>query len=323
MADLAFDHRKWRGRPVGRAAGSWADIEALLPRFDIRPFAMGENFPRNPHLNAVVRLPDLEGDHPIPVGVVSPSYSLVQHVELGIAIVKSLRQLDLYYDRLWCELEITALGEWMTLRFHLGDDYSLTPPDGYPLDLTIEAVNTVEGSGRLVLLMSWYRLICSNGLAVRDTVTQLTDVHLGQMHLDRVQPLIEDGLRAADRDRRRLIAWSRARVDDARLVAWADGPLAKAWGKKAAARCLHICRTGRDAKFADPFEGGKPSERTLVPTTIVPGAAAPVRNSYDAAQALSWIATTRANVDERLSWQTDIPQLIRDLAPEAEALPPF
>jgi hypothetical protein len=285
----------------------------MLPRFDIRPFAVSPNLPANPHLNAVVRLPANEGEHPIPVGVVSPSYTLLQHAALGEAIIRGLRDLDLFYDRLRCELEITPLGEWMSLRFHLDDSFSLTPPDGYPLALTIEATNTVEGSGRLVLLMSWYRLVCANGLTIRDTITQLSDVHLGQMQLDRVQGVIKDGLQAAQADRRRLAAWARAGIDDARLTAWVDGPVAKAWGKKAAARCLHICKTGRDADFADPFEGGKPSERTLVPRAAVPGAVVPVRTAYDAAQALSWIATTRANVDERLSWQTDIPDLVKKL----------
>jgi hypothetical protein len=42
----------------------------------------------------------------------------------------------------------------------------------------------------------------------------------------------------------------------------------------------------------------------------VPGAAKPATSLYDVSQALSWIATQRLNVEERLGWQTDIPKLI-------------
>jgi hypothetical protein len=315
MTELTETESKFRGRPVQAAAGSWDAIRSLLPTFAKQPFALGENYPANPHLLSIVRQPMQWSDLPIPVGVVSPSYALVQHYELGDLIVDCLRRMDLFYDRLRCELEITALGEWATLRFHLGDDYSLTPPDGHQLDLRIEAVNTVDGSGRLLLLMSWFRLVCSNGLGVRDTLTQLADVHDRRMNLRRVDEVIAHGLKIADADRELLIAWARSRIDDERLVAWVDGPVAKTWGKKAAARCLCICREGRDAEFADPFEGGRPSERTMTPGARVPGMSPPVRNAYDAAQALSWIATSRVNVDERLSWQTDIPKLVHALLP--------
>ena len=289
----------------------------MMPTFTMDPFAVGKNYPENPHLRSIVRQPMHDDELPIPVGVVSPAYALVQHHELGSLVVESLQRLDLFYDRLRCEVGMTQLGEWMTLRFYMGDDYSLTPPDGHPLDLRIEAVNSVDGSGKLILLMSWFRLICENGLVVRDTLTQLADVHDSRLKLGRLDAVIVEGLKLADADRKRLEQWARSRVNDAKLATWADSALAKTWGKKAAARCLHICRTGFDADFVDPFEGGKPSERRLTSTVVVPGAASPVLNAYDAAQALSWVATSRPNVDERLAWQTDIPQLIRALAPKA------
>jgi len=151
---------KWRGRPVQYRSGTWREVQAMMPTFAMEPFAVGKNYPENPHLRSIVRQPMHDHELPIPVGVVSPAYALVQHHELGCLIVESLQRLDLFYDRLRCEVGMTQLGEWMTLRFYMGDDYSLTPPDGHPLDLRIETVNSVDGSGKLILLMSWFRLIC-------------------------------------------------------------------------------------------------------------------------------------------------------------------
>lgn len=49
-----------------------------------------------------------------------------------------------------------------------------------------------------------------------------------------------------------------------------------------------ICATGEDGEFDDPFEGGKPSDRTMRGTVKVPGAPACSTSEYDVAQALSW-----------------------------------
>lgn len=304
---------RWRGREVICRSGCWADLREHVPLFEMYPFAVDGEATPNPYLRSIVRMPMGPDEDPIPVGVVSPAYALAQHRLLGDLCVESLKRLGLFYDRLRCDLELTELGEWMALKLYLGDDYSLTPPDGHPLDLRIELFNSVDGSSRLILGMSWFRLVCSNGLVVRDTLTELADVHDRNLDLSKLDAAIVEGLRLANADRARLSKWSGARVRPDRLVEWVDGALASAWGKKAAARCLHISLTGADAEFVDPFEGGKPSERRLRPTCRVPGADVPATTAYDIAQSLSWIATSRSNVEERLAWQTDIPKLIAKL----------
>ncbi|WP_168194178.1 DUF932 domain-containing protein [Altererythrobacter sp. TH136] len=247
------------------------------------------------------------------MGVVSPGYYLVQHQELGDRCADILRRLDLFYERLWCELELSALGEWMHLSLFLGDDFQITPADGHPLSLRIEIFNSVEGSSRLTLLVGWFRFVCANGLVIGNTLAKIADVHDERLDLRQLEHAVTDGLKLANVDRKRLNQWSEATFAPAALPTWADGPLAAKWGKKAAARCLHICRTGYDAEFAHPFQSGLPSERELRETCAVPGSATPSTSLYDVAQALSWIATNRTNVEERLAWQSDVPPLVSEL----------
>ncbi|WP_380874285.1 DUF932 domain-containing protein [Sphingomonas sp. DBB INV C78] len=280
--------------------------------FASAPFTAGEDSRANPYLGAIVRLPLDATERPVPVGAVSPSYALVQHRGLGELCIESLQALDLYYERLRCDLEISELGEWAHLRFRLGDTYTLVPPDGHALDLCIDVYNSVDGSSRLILEVSWLRLICTNGLVVRNSELGLKAAHDRRLDLDMIGHAIHRGLRAADEDLKTLRLWweSQLRLDE--LMRWADGPLALRWGRVAAARCLHICRTGHDARPV-PFEGGEPSKRAMIAGELVPGAAFPADTVYDLAQALSWIASTQPDVTERRAWQSDIPELLDKL----------
>lgn len=304
---------RWRGQNVSFASGSWNELREQIPQFESAPFAVGPNRLANPNLRMVVRKGDKEINDDVPVGVVSHAYSLVQHRDLGDRCVAALCGLDLFYDRLPCEVGLSTLGEWMTLRLHLDDEYSIVPPDGHRIDLRIEVFNSVDGSSRLLMAMSWFRLVCSNGLVVRNTLVDFADVHDHRLDLSKLENAIASGLRLAKQDRQRLITWAVRVVAEPALVSWVDVALTKRWGKKAAARCLLICRTGWDGEFEDAFASGRPSERAMRPVIAVPGAAVPAKSEYDVAQALSWTATTRGNVEERLKWQADIPSLLEQL----------
>ncbi len=179
---LLPEHARYRAREVRYFGGFWSQLKEIIPNFEVRDFAAFPNAPANPHLLTMVRLPLTPTEQPMPVGVVSPAYSLVQHREIGELAIECLRRLDFNVDRLHCEVGLSIFGEWMNLRVHLGHEFNLTPADGHPVSLRLEIFNSVDGSSRLVMMMSWLRLICSNGLTVRDTLTQLGDVH--NRHLD-------------------------------------------------------------------------------------------------------------------------------------------
>jgi hypothetical protein len=71
--------------------------------------------------------------------------------------------------------------------------------------------------------------------------------------------------------------------------------------------------TGHDVKLSDPFEKGKPTEKTVEPTAEVPGAVIPVDSVYAVSQALSWLAKERWDVQEQLEWKQQIPDLVKPL----------
>ena len=54
----------------------------------------------------------------------------------------------------------------------------------------------------------------------------------------------------------------------------------------------------------------------MIKLAKVPGSPNKAKNLYDIAQALSWIATSRKNAEERTKWQTEVPKLLDFLRPE-------
>ncbi len=103
-------------------------------------------------------------------------------------------------------------------------------------------------------------------------------------------------------------------VDISRRWKYADnGHLAKKWGVKAAARTWHIARSGRDVTFADPFEKGKPTQKSVFFCSKVPGAILPGDTVFAVGQALSWLAKERRDVQEQLHWKQQIPDLLKPL----------
>jgi hypothetical protein len=97
------------------------------------------------------------------------------------------------------------------------------------------------------------------------------------------------------------------------LRGWIDGELKKRWGALAAARTYLICQTGFDGVFSDPFDKQPPSQKGMRRTERVPGAPQKAENAYAVAQALSWIAGQRLDVQEQTQYMREIPQLMQAL----------
>jgi hypothetical protein len=67
-------HRsQWLGEPAGEVTGSLADVAPLIPAFDRFPFGT------NARLDMIVRRATAKEEIPVPTGVVSKRYVLVQH----------------------------------------------------------------------------------------------------------------------------------------------------------------------------------------------------------------------------------------------------
>lgn len=312
-AELLDATGRWRARDVSYWAGRWDRLARLVPTFTIEPFKAAPDSPSNPHMKAVVRQPLAVTEHPIPVGTVSNSYQLAQHHNVVERCFEGLRLVGVDPVSLRCEVGLTPLGEWMNFRAYFPESHNHTPRDGKALGLRLECFNSVDGSSRLVILLGWLRFVCANGLVIGETKAELRDVHDEHLNLGAIPGIIVAGMNVVGNDLQRIRGWEAIEVPSMALTGWANGKLAQKWGKKAACRIFHICNTGSDVELLDPFAKGDATEKPVKSTIEVPGAARPAKTLYDISQALSWIATRRPNTEERVEWQSQIPELIGGL----------
>lgn len=313
MVELTDEKVRWRARDASFMAGRWAALSKRIPRFAVEDFKATADGPANPYIRSVTRLPVTVTEKPIPVGVVSNTYQLAQHTDVVEMCLKGIRAHQIDPSVLRCEVGLTPLGEWMNFRAYFPEIFSHNPSDGNRLALRLECFNSVDGSSRLVILFGWFRIICTNGLIIGETKASLRDTHDENLNLEVIPEIISKGLAKVKADLARLRQWEKSSVVSPKFENWVDGTLVKQWGKKAACRTLHICRSGTDVEMLDPFAGGNPSEKQVKMLEAVPGAPKPAKNLYDVCQALSWIATNRNSADERLEWQGHIPGLIENL----------
>ena len=318
--EITEESSRWRARDVTYVAGKWKFLARLIPRFSTEDFKAHPDDPSNPYMRTVVRQPVTATERPIPVGVVSNSYCLAQHADVVEKCFEGLRAQKLDPETLKCEVGLSPLGEWMNFRAYFPNHLSHNPQDGNPLALRLECFNSVDGSSRLVILLGWLRFVCSNGLVIGETKAELRDIHDSRLDLEAIPDIIGRGMAKVKSDVSRLSGWEDTTLDPINFRIWIDDKLASAWGKKAACRILHICEDGTDVEITDPFVPGKPSKKATKPIMEVPGSPRPSRNLYDVSQALSWVATRRANAEERIEWQGQIPGLVETIPTKSNTM---
>lgn len=311
--EVLAESSRWHAREVRYVGGSIESILGELPEFELRPFQSDADAPSNPFLKVVTRLPRTRVERPMPVGVVSNNYTLAGHRLVADKCLQALRDQGLPTAALRAELGLTELGEWMNLRVYLPDAYT-KHVRGEDISLRLECFNSVDGSSRLVVLLGWIRFVCSNGLIVGETKAELREVHDARLNLDQVGAAIGNGLKMVERDFQRMQSWAERAVSEDALVSWVDGVLSEQWGKKAASRVFHICRTGEDSDLVDPFARGSASQKPVRTTVPVPGSEVPAKDLFAVSQAVSWVGTRRHNAEERVAWLSQIPDLLAALA---------
>ena len=304
---------RWRARDVSFMAGRWDILVKRIPRFTLGDFKTATDGPSNPYMKTVVRQPLTVTEHPIPVGVVSNTYCLAQHTDIIETCIQSIAAQGIDPRELRCEVGLTPLGEWMNFRVYFPDRFAYNPKDRNRLALRLECFNSVDGSSRLIILLTWFRLICSNGMTISETKAELRDIHNENLDLSAIPDIIADGLSKVHIDLARLRRWEDTPIDVPQFTDWLNDYLSQQWGKKAACRVFHICQNGVDVELTEPFAKGDASDKPIKPLSPVPGAPNPARNLYDVSQALSWIATQRNNAEERQEWQSVIPSLVEHL----------
>jgi hypothetical protein len=303
----------WRSRKVSYYAGDWNSVLGMMPEFDLVPLAAGQDEPANPFLQTVMRRPLSAAERPMPVGVVSHTYMLASHRDVAALCRQGLIEAGIDPHQLRYEVGLSELGEWMNFRIYLGDRYAFTDTQGIKLDLRLECFNSVDGSACLVIMFGWSRLVCMNGMVIRETKIEIKERHGQYLDLAAIPERIRRALGAAASDRAKMEKWQAEKVEIDQVAGWADEKVAERWGKKAAARVFHICKVGMDIEIDDPFAPGKATEKPVRYLNPVPGSSEPAATKYDVSQALSFVATHRRNAEKRVAHQADIPHLLEIL----------
>lgn len=308
---------KWFHSPVTFHEGSLTDIHAHLPAFERRCFGVtqteSEQTRLNERLDTIVRLPFGEDKAVIPIGVVSKGYTLVPHTAVLDEATKALGAANIDPAEVQAELKITEHGERMALSLYLPEKYCFDPGDGHPMALRLECLNSVDGSTRFRALMGWYRFVCSNGLIIGVTRSDMRRRHVGDFHIEDIGVVLASGLAESESDKKNFENWRETPITLTLLALWAEGPLRKEWGFKAATRAFHIASTGTDVEIVGQYKGSTPTTIAVHEARAVPGAPKESRNLYDVSQVLAWLARERRDIQEQLAWRERIPGVMKSL----------
>src|SRR5688572_16288289 len=115
---------QWQSRKVSYYAGGWEAIRAVLPEHDLVPFTAGQHEPANPFLLTVMRRPLSAAERPMPIGIVSHTYSLAPHRDVAALCREGLVATSINAEDLRYEVGLSELGEWMNFRIYFPDSYS-------------------------------------------------------------------------------------------------------------------------------------------------------------------------------------------------------
>jgi len=103
--------------------------------------------------------------------------------------------------------------------------------------------------------MGWFRFVCSNGLIIGVTRSDVRRRHVGNLRLEDVGAVLMSGLNESEAEKKNFESWRKAGITLDRLVPWVDKDLREEWGFKAAARTFHIARSGSDADVVGQYKG--------------------------------------------------------------------
>jgi hypothetical protein len=318
--------RRWLGLPVIQPVeGSFAEIVSRLPQFGRQPFTMtsvnGNEIGINPYLDMVYRVPGRQGESPVPVGVVSKNYRLVDHHLVLRTIDEVLADVGIESSALRVRAEWTINGEraHFSLVFPSDNRFSVKLGERDEIRFRIEIFNSVEGSCRLMAVAGWLRFVCYNGLVLGEAVAQIRQQHRQQLQIEELGRSFREVFQTADEDQRTMAQWRETQIEPDVLAAWADEDVFEKWGLKGAARVLEITKSGWDADLKGDLKNKRPSDVDTEQTIQVPGIDPPIADAFGASQALTWVAGQRAELQEDLEWRSHVPELMARLLKRSPA----
>jgi hypothetical protein len=318
--DSSEPRRHWLGLPVAAPVeGTMSKVLDALPHFGRQPFAMasvnGVEIGVNPFLDMIYRVPFRQGETPIPVGVVSKNYRLVDHHQVLLTVQDAL------LDNGVKPTEVKVRGEWTSHGERARFSLILPPQHRFRLPLAsddemrfrVEIFNSVEGSCRLMAVAGWLRFVCSNGVIVGTALMHLKQQHRQQLQVQELGRLLKEAVQSTNSDRTTFEEWIELPIDEATVVGWIDQDVHERWGLKAAVRVLGIVTGGTDVELVGDLRNRNPSEVETKAAGRVPGVTCPARDLFWVSQVLAWIAGQRADMAEDLEWRSQIPGLMDKL----------
>ncbi len=309
--------QKWLNSPVRFHKGSLADIPQHIPDFDRQDFALGDraNQPSlaNARLDMIIRKPFGTEWASVPINIVSKDYVLVKHAEVVETAKEVMRQFGIEPECVGVDLTLTEYGERMALSLYLPPKYAFDPGDGHELAMRLEIINSVDGSTRFRAMMGWFRFVCSNGLVIGVTEAQICRRHMGDLNLGDVGSVLSSGLERAKTEKENFREWREQRVSPEAVVRWVEKDVRDQWGFKAATRTFHIAGTGYDVEIVGQYKGQTPTTIETKQVRQVPGSPSKSKNLFDVAQILAWLAKERRDVQEKLEWREQIPEILKPL----------
>jgi hypothetical protein len=308
---------KWFNSPISTFKGDLSGIGKFLPEFERRSFGLTQpgmdSSSLNERLDMIVRKPTAQDPNFVPIGIVSKEYALIPHAEVHKTAFQAIKALNISPTEVKAELQLSEYGERMALSLYLPEKFSFDPGDHHPLSLRFECFNSVEGSTRFRALMGWFRLVCSNGLIVGITNSDIRFRHSGDVQMESIGEVLKEGLKRSEEDKLNFINWQKCEIQSDQITKWVEKTLQKEWGFKAAARTFHISKTGHDVEILGPYKDNTPFTVPVKPAKKVPGAPGKSRNLYDVSQILAWLAKERRDLQEQLEWREKIPKLMNPL----------
>lgn len=301
----------WGGLPANSYEGSVEAIRAILPEFERHPFSHSSGGD-NAYCDVILRRP-LTDEKPVPVGIVSKQYSLLQHRDVLDHAVRVLGEAGISSQDVKVRLEMTGYGERIELNLILPEAFNLDPGDGHPIATRLIVFNSVDRSMRFRALVGAIRFICSNGMVIGKTKAELSKAHSRSLEIEQLSAVLQTGIKNVKEEASRYGRWYSQGVRPDAIESWVNGPLKEHWGVIASTRTFHIAGTGHDVELAVPFEKAVPSQKTIKQGPQVPGVQPPVRNAFAASQVLAWLASQRHDAEERLLRMSEVPDLVEAL----------
>ena len=320
MNILANTHRlnnlKWDSRLVNEHKGNLVEIADFISVFRKQPFKVGGS--ENKHFDVVVNT----SDGGTPVATVSKSYSLVQHFEILKFISIAFENLGYNIDETECNLYLTEYGERMWLKIQFLKGYMFDPGDGHALIPQLHVRNSVDRNAPLAFELSWYRLICKNGLMCLDTESRFSKRHTKSLEPKLFIEYLNENISKIQLEKEVYKRWKQKELntdtDVEILQNWIDTIVSNRWGRSYAERVFSIIETGQDVKVTrrkNKTTTTENEESYIIRVSSkgeVPGAQ-PAENIYDVANALSWVSSHQNSLQRQYKMMLQVPKMLTEL----------